>query len=146
MAIQYPVGPGTVLLCDYSKGGFLEPEMIKRRPAVVVSPRLPYRDGLCSVVPLSGSEPAKPVPYVARIDLPAPLPPPFEQSVWWAKCDMLATVGFGRLDLFRTARDQTGKRKYIQPKLSEVAFRAVQEAILAALGMQDLTFEWKDSS
>ncbi|PIP00629.1 type II toxin-antitoxin system PemK/MazF family toxin [Pleomorphomonas carboxyditropha] len=135
MAIQYPVSPGTVLLCDYSKGGFLEPEMVKRRPAVVVSPRLPYRDKLCTVVPLSGSEPERPVSYVARIDLASPLPAPFEHNVWWAKCDMLATVSFDRLDLFRTARDQTGKRKYLQPKLPEPAFRAIQEAILAALGI-----------
>lgn len=146
MAIQYPVVPGTVLLCDYSKGGFLAPEMIKRRPAVVVSPRLPRREGLCTVVPLSGSEPARPVSYVARIDLPVALPAPFEQSVWWAKCDMLATVSFDRLDLFRTARDQTGKRKYLQPKISDDALVSIREAILAALGMQGLTFERKDSS
>ncbi len=135
MAIKYPVKPGTVLLCDYSKGGFLEPEMVKRRPAIVVSPRLPHRDRLCTVVPLSGSEPERLVSYVARIDLPNPLPEPFGQNVWWAKCDMLATVSFDRLDLFRTARDQTGKRKYLHPELPEDDFRAIQEAILAALGI-----------
>jgi DNA-binding CsgD family transcriptional regulator len=30
------------------------------------------------------------------------LPEPFSSPVAWAKCDMLATVGFGRLDLFRS--------------------------------------------
>ncbi len=97
-------------------------------------------------MPLSGSEPERPVSYVARIDLANPLPAPFEQNVWWATCDMLATVSSDRLDLFRTARDQTGKRKYLQPKLPEHAFRAIQRAILAALGIQDLTFAREDSS
>jgi uncharacterized protein YifN (PemK superfamily) len=47
MGIKYPVGIGTILLCDYSRGGFQPPEMVKKRPAVVISPRLPHRDGLC---------------------------------------------------------------------------------------------------
>src|SRR5271168_5216254 len=85
MPIRYPVGPGAIVLCDYSLGGFREPEMVKRRPSVVVSPRLPHRDGLCSVVPLSGTAPIRDVGYVVRIELPAALPAPFEQRVWWAR-------------------------------------------------------------
>jgi mRNA interferase MazF len=136
MPIQYPVGPGTILLCDYSMGGFRDPEMVKRRPAIVVSPRLPHRnDLLCAVVPLSGSEPVRPVDYVVRLELAAPLPHPFPQSVWWAKCDMIATVGFQRLDLFRTERDQSGKRKYIHPKLSPEDLERVQGGILHGLGL-----------
>jgi mRNA interferase MazF len=135
MPNRYPVGPGTVLLCDISLGGFREPEMVKRRPAVVVSPRLPYRDELCTVVPLSGTEPVRLVPYVLRIAFEAALPAPFGQTVWWAKCDMIATVGFGRLDLFRTDRDQTGRRKYLHPKLLESDLVRVRQGILNALGM-----------
>lgn len=139
MAIRYPVRPGTILLCDYSLGGFREPEMVKRRPAVVVSPRLPHRDELCTVVPLSGSEPDRPLAYVIRVELSAPLPEPFEQSVWWAKCDMLATVAFRRLDLFRTGRDQEGKRKYLHPLLPESDLMRVRQGVLHALGIGHLT-------
>jgi uncharacterized protein YifN (PemK superfamily) len=135
MPIQHHVAAGTILLCDYSLGGFREPEMIKRRPAVVVSPRLRHRDDLCAVVPLSGSEPETPVEYVVRLDLSAPLPDPFPQSVWWAKCDMIATVGFKRLDLFRTGRDQYGKRKYLQPRLSAEDLERVRGGILNGLGL-----------
>ena len=109
--------------------------MIKRRPAVVVSPRLRHRDGLCTVVPLSGTEPGRPVDYVARLDLQNPLPAPFAETVWWAKCDMIATVGFERLDLFRTARDQTGRRKYLHPMLPPDDMAKIRAAILAALGI-----------
>jgi mRNA interferase MazF len=139
MAIRYPVGPGTILLCDYSLGGFRPPEMIKRRPAIVLSPRLAFRDNLCSVVPLSGSAPARQVEYVVRLALPKPLPAPFEQDVWWAKCDMIATVSFERLDLFRTGRDQSGKRKYIHPVLMAEDMARVRQGVLAGLGLKDLT-------
>lgn len=137
MPLRYPVSPATILLCDYSAGGFLPPEMVKRRPAIVVSPRLPHRDGLCTVVPLSGSPSGRQLAYEVELRLAAPLPHPFQQDVWWAKCDMLATVGFERLDLFRTGRDQDGKRKYLQPKLGRDDFTRIQNGILSALGMSD---------
>ena len=136
MPIRYAVAPGTLLLCDFSKGGFRAPEMVKRRPAVVVSPRLPYRDGLCAVVPLSTTPPAHEVAYAVKIELEAPLPAPFDFPVCWAKCDMIATVAFERLDLFRTARDASAKRKYFTPKLSQDLFEAVQRGILAGLGIE----------
>jgi mRNA interferase MazF len=56
MGIQFAVAPGIILLCDYSRGGFQAPEMVKRRPAIVISPRLRHRDGLCTVVPVSSIE------------------------------------------------------------------------------------------
>lgn len=138
MSIQFAVGPGTILLCDYSRGGFQGPEMVKRRPAVVISPRLPYRDGLCAVVPLSGSAPTHAVNYVVRLEFSQALPEPFEQRVWWAKCDMIATVAFARLDLFRSGRDQ-GRRRYFHPKLTGTDFGRVRAGVLYGLGFGNLT-------
>lgn len=136
MAIRYPVGVGTILRCDYARGGFRPPEMTKARPAVVISPRLPYRDGLCTVVPLSTTPPKQPVPYVVEIELDLPLPAPFDRSVMWAKCDMLATIGFDRLDLFRTARDRaSGLRRYLRPRLAPDDLARVHQGVLCALGL-----------
>ncbi|HVV41203.1 MAG TPA: type II toxin-antitoxin system PemK/MazF family toxin [Nitrobacter sp.] len=135
MGIKYPVGVGTILLCDYGRGGFQEPEMVKKRPAVVISPRLPYRDGLCTVIPLSQTRPEHNVDYVVRIELPSPLPYPFPYCVFWAKCDMVATVSFERLDLFQTARDQTGKRKYLHPKMTDADVKLVRNGVLKAIGL-----------
>lgn len=64
------------------------------------------------------------------------LPEPFDYEVVWAKCDMMATVSFERLDLFRTGRDHTGKRRYLQPKLPEADFGRVRQGILFALGIK----------
>jgi uncharacterized protein YifN (PemK superfamily) len=135
MGIKYPVGVGTVLLCDYSRGGFQPPEMVKRRPAVVISPRLPYRDGLCTVIPLSQDEPDRDLDYVARIDFGNALPHPFPYTVFWAKCDMIATVSFERLDLFHTSRDQSGKRKYLHPKMTAEDIVRVRACVLKAIGL-----------
>ena len=113
--------------------------MVKKRPAVVISPRLPHRDGLCSVVPLSGTASGRELQYQCRLELAEPLPEPFPQHIWWAKCDMLATVGFKRLDLFRTERQSNGQRKYLHPKVSVEQFEEIREAVLFALGMGHLT-------
>ena len=134
MPIKFEVPPRTVLLCDYSKGGFLEPEMIKRRPVIVVSPRLRHRTGLLTVVPLSTTPPANPAAYHCQITLPQALPG-FPALACWVKADMIATVSFGRLDMFRTNRDQTGKRKYLTPRVSEEDFATVLNSIRAALGL-----------
>jgi mRNA interferase MazF len=138
MPIHYPVGAGTILLCNYDTG-FREPEMVKRRPAVVVSPRLPFRNNLCAVVPLSTTEPARIQPYQCRIKLAEPLPKPWTSLVVWAKSDMVATVGFFRLDFFRTERDQYGKRKYLHPKLNAGQMQAVYASILCGFGLGELT-------
>jgi mRNA interferase MazF len=50
-----------------------------------------------------------------------------------------ATVGFGRLDLFRTARDVTGHRQYLHPCLSAADLQQVRAAVLYGLGLGDLT-------
>ena len=120
-------------------GGFRPPEMVKRRPAIVISPRLPHRDKLCTVVPISSDDGERQTDYIVRLELKPPLPAPFSYEVAWAKCDMLATVSFERLDLFHTERDQEGKRKYLHPKLSSADLMRVRNGVLYALGMGNLT-------
>lgn len=136
MPIRYPVAPGTIVLCNYDTG-FRPPEMVKRRPVVVVSPRLPHRDGLATVVPLSTTPPTAAVAYVCELRLAQPLPSPFDDQVMWVKADMVATVAFARLDLFRTARGPDGRRQYLQPKVSADDLARIRAAIAHALGLRD---------
>jgi uncharacterized protein YifN (PemK superfamily) len=135
MPILHAVAPGTILLCDYALGGFVPPEMVKRRPAIVLSPRLPHRDGLCAVVPLSTSPPDRSLAYVVELTLHPPLPAPFDSEVMWAKCDMIATVAFSRLDMFRLGRDQSGKRKYLARHLDALTFERIKLGVRAGLGI-----------
>lgn len=136
MALKFPVKPRTILLCDYSLGGFRAPEMVKRRPAVVIAGALPRRNNLHTVVPLSGTESDPRNLYHCQIELSEPLPAPFDEAVWWVKADMIATVSLERLDLFRTERDQYGKRKYLTHlKVSEDQFGQILDSIRHALGI-----------
>ena len=85
-------------------------------------------------MPLSGSESDARNAYHCRIELPEALPEPFAETVWWVKADMIATVGFARLDLFQTKRNHTGKRKYLTGlKVSEEQFDMIHNAIGHAL-------------
>lgn len=134
--MKYPVRPKTLLLCDYSAGGFREPEMIKRRPAIVLVGNLPGRNNLHTVVPLSGTESPEGRKYHCRLDFEKPLPEPFDETVWWVKADMIATVSLDRLDLFQTARDQYGRRKYLTNlRVSDEQFETVLQAVRHALGL-----------
>lgn len=136
MPLKYPVKSRTILLCDYSLGGFREPEMVKRRPAVVLVGELPRRKNLHTVVPLSGTPSDERDAYCCRLELLEPLPAPFDETIWWVKADMVATVALDRLELFRTPRDQYGKRKYLnQLKISNEQFDAVKAAVRIALGL-----------
>lgn len=139
MSLKFPPKPGLIVICNYNTG-FREPEMVKERLAVVVSPRLPHRDGLCTVVPLSTSPSRSGIRYQCRIELPCDAPAPYEGVIKWAKCDMLATLAYGRMQLPFTGRDKvTGKRKYLQIVLPGEELARVREAMLHALGLESLT-------
>src|SRR6267378_4020448 len=124
--LKFHPEPGTILICDYSNG-FRLPEMVKRRPVITISPRLKRRDGLITVVPLSTSAPTPVCNHHCKISIKPALPEPFDSEEMWAKADMLATVGFERLDLVRTGRDPFGKRKYLTPRLEPAEMQVVYQ-------------------
>jgi len=134
MALKFHPKQGAIILCDYT--GFKAPEMIKKRPVVVISPRLRRRDGLCTVVPLSTTAPNRVEPYNCELELIRPLPAPWRAQTHWVKADMLATVGFHRLDLIRTGRDQYGKRKYLNVIVPQDDLERIRVCVLHALGIR----------
>ncbi|PZM11950.1 type II toxin-antitoxin system PemK/MazF family toxin [Rhizobium tubonense] len=139
MALKFPPQLGLVVICDYATG-FRPPEMVKERLAIVVSKRLPNRDGLCTVVPLSTSPSRSEIRYQCQTTLPSEAPPPYQGTIKWAKADMLATVAFDRLSLPYTGRDKsTGKRKYLQIVLGAEELKKIRVAMLHALDLAILT-------
>ena len=137
MALKYHPKPGAIILCDYT--GFKVPEMVKTRPVVVVSPRLRNRDELCTVVPLSTTEPNRKQLYHCEIEMVRPLPAPWVSIKYWVKADMLATVGFHRLSPIRIGQDHEGKRKYLNYVLNAEELQNVRDCVLQALGLPHLT-------
>jgi len=56
MSLEFYPDYGTVLICDFSTG-FQPPEMVKKRPVVIVSPRKRYNAETVTIVPLSTRPP-----------------------------------------------------------------------------------------
>lgn len=96
MALPYFPRRGEVLVCDFDTG-FQPPEMVKKRPVVVVSRKDSHNRKLCTVVPFSTTAPNPvhnwhhPLPHVQVPGLQA-------MNTMWAKCDMVVTVSFDRLN------------------------------------------------
>ena len=106
--LKYFPGVGAIVICDFS--GLEKPEMTKRRLAIVVSPKLNYREGLCTIVPCSTSEPRWKKNYHCQIKLDPPLPPPYDSPDQWVKSDMIYTMALHRLDVPHLKDRQTGQR------------------------------------
>ena len=87
---------GSIIRCDFSQG-FSEPEMVKNRPVIVLTPRIKDRPGLCTVAALSGTPPEKVMPCHAQTDIMPVLPTPFESKGIWVKGDMVNAVSYIRL-------------------------------------------------
>jgi len=137
MAIQYHPEPGTILICDFR--GHEAPEMLKRRPVVVISPRLRNRTGLCTVVPLSTSAPTKIEPYHYRLHTDPPMHEPYSSPSHWVKADMVYTVAFSRLFLMTGGKDSSGKRIYDNRIIDKADLLKIQSAVLCGLGLTALT-------
>jgi uncharacterized protein YifN (PemK superfamily) len=137
MPVQFHPKQGCVVVVDFS-GGFKEPEMVKRRLAIVLSKPIRRRPNIMTVVPLSTLEPQHPMPYHLFLDLGFDLPGAWRRKCW-LKGDMVTSVAFHRVDLLRRKDGATGRRKYLDKPLDDFVFRDVQTAVMHGLGLSALT-------
>ena len=138
MPIKEHPDTGSVVMCDFN-AGFREPEMVKRRPAVVISPKIRNRPHLCTVVALSTTPPDPAMPYHRQIDLRPRLPAGWQSDGVWVKGDMINAVGFHRLDLIRLGKDVSGRRLYLYEPQSAENLKIIRQCVLRALGLAGLT-------
>lgn len=124
---------GAVLICDFS--GFHEPEMVKRRPVVVVSKPIDSRKGLCTIVALSTTAPDPVLPMHCRISIDPLLPAPYNSNQHWVKGDMIYALSFDRLYPFKLGKDQDGKRIYEPRFLTKAQLDDVIKCVLAGVGI-----------
>lgn len=134
--LHHPM-PGTIVVCDF-RVGFKPPEMVKRRPSIVISPQIQQRGNLCTVVPISTDKPHRPMSYHLEL-LHLKLPPPYEEGPNWVKADMVFAASFERLELLRVGKDNTGKRLYNLITLSTEDLKKVRAAVICSLGLSALT-------
>ena len=135
MPITFYPKTGTVLMCDFNTG-FIPPEMIKKRPVVIISPWSRRHTQLFTVVPLSGTPPISVHDYHVRL---RESPMPEWDNELWAKCDLVTSVCMQRLDRICTGRDQNNKRQYESRLVGPEDLKAIQLAVLHGLGFSALT-------
>jgi len=126
------------MMCDFS-AGFRVPEMAKRRPVVIVSPKIAARPKICTIVALSTLTPEKVMPYHCQIDIRPKLPSPWESEGVWVKGDMINAVGFHRLDFIRMGKDNNGKRIYLYEPVSNEDKKKIRQCMLHSIGLSLLT-------
>jgi mRNA interferase MazF len=134
MALQFAPKLGTIVLVDFDKG-FMPPEMVKPRLAVVVSPPIRARGKLLTVVPLSTTAPQVLMPYHCQVDIPFDLPARWGNMTRWAKGDMINAVSFARTSLLSLGKDISGQRVYQTAVLPPSQLSQIQHCVLAALGL-----------
>ena len=129
MRLQFQPRPGTLWMCDFNTG-FKPPEMVKKRPVVIIAPDGKSATGLCTVVPLSTVRPNQVRPFHHLMD-PKSLPARLAGKESWAKCDMLYTVSLDRLS-------RVTKRGGVEPATFRVLgedLEAIRDGVLVALGL-----------
>lgn len=117
-------------MCDFQS--FKAPEMEKVRPVIVISPRLPNRGNIVTVVPLSTTKPHIVQPYTVLLSKNYHPKEPDLPSVW-AKCDMVTNLGVERLNGFKV-----GRRKWELPVCTPEDLLAVRHGVLHGLGFGNL--------
>jgi mRNA interferase MazF len=130
MPLGYFPRAGEVLVCDFTS--FQIPEMTKVRPVVVISPRLPYRSEIVTIVPLSTTAPKHDLPFVVRLSKNYH-PLEADNLPTWAKCDMLTNLGLHRLNRFKV-----GRRKWEAPIMTEADLAAIRKGVIHGLGLSHL--------
>ena len=127
MSITFHPKAGAVLVCDFR--GYIEPEIIKTRPVVVISPNHMRRPGLVTVIPLSTTAPLHMEDY--HYLLHGNPVPGSDAKVVWAKCDLVATVSIERLD-----RKKVGRGRYAVGHVSMELVRAMRRCAAISLGLE----------
>ena len=134
MPLNFHPKTGAVLMCDFTTG-FKPPEMTKRRPVVVISPRRRRSGRTCTVVPLSTAAPDPVLPFHHCMN-PNSMPGSLANRRNWAKCDMATTVSLERLDRVFVGRSH-GRRGYVAGMATPGDLEAIRRGVIYALGLAD---------
>jgi uncharacterized protein YifN (PemK superfamily) len=120
----------SIVVCDFK--GFVVPEMVKKRPCIVIAK---HRENskLVTVVPMSTTAPATLEDYHCEL-VPCPIPGQPAGTRVWAKCDMVYTVSIDRLELWRSA-----PRVYVRIEVTDADFQRIKDGVRAGLHLRPPT-------
>ncbi|WP_366142413.1 type II toxin-antitoxin system PemK/MazF family toxin [uncultured Roseibium sp.] len=130
MALKFFPKAGQIYYADFSD--LSPPEICKKRPVIVISPKLPGRSNLAAIVPISLSAPVREVPYVYKLSRNYHPREPDDLDCW-AKADLVMNISLGRMDCIKV-----GRRRYEYPQLTPEDLLGVRRAVLAGLGLDKI--------
>ena len=127
--------PGTIVRVDLNTG-FRFPEMEKQHPCVIISKPIVGREQLCTIVPVSATEPKQATAaYCQHLTFDPRLPETYTKEHMWAKCDMVMTVAFHRLHLLHAGKDENGDRLYDVRVLPAEILAEIRQKVVLAIGL-----------
>jgi len=121
MTLNFQPKAGSVVYCDYD--GFVVPEMIKKRPVIVISKHR-HNSKLLTIVPISSTQPDRILDHHIEMDEKFCLEF-LSRKKSWVKCDMINVVSISRLNLVRDKK--SGIRH--TPNIGEVLLHKIKESI-----------------
>jgi mRNA interferase MazF len=135
MPIEHHPKPGQVFDCDFR--GNIYPEIVKKRPVVILTPKYAQRADLVAVVPLSTTAPDKICEFHCVLEK-NPVPGEDEAMKIWVKGDLVQTVTFTRLSGYWLEKVHD-KRKYLTVRVSDADMMKIKKCVLHGLGFSGLT-------
>jgi len=132
MTITFYPHPGDVLICNFDTG-FHPPEMVKKRPVVVISKHRRRGAQIVTVVPLSTTAPNPVEDHHYIIDASV-LPGRLSHRQTWAKCDMVVSIALNRLDRIMV-KGRGGKRTYQTGRLASVDLTSIRQRVGRHIGL-----------
>lgn len=125
--MQHQPKVGTIINCNFE--GYISPEMLKRRPVVVLR-KNKLNSQLVTVVPISTTAPRK------ATNLHIEIEGPIDGKQAWIKCDMIYTVCLSRLSRLKQ-KDENGHYQWVNKSLDANLLEEVKKSIANYLGLND---------
>lgn len=116
--------PNTIVMCDFS--GFVSPEMVKKRPVIVIQ-KSKDNPKLVTIVPFSTTAPHQ------ASELHIEVSGPLDGKQAWVKCDMITTVCLERLDRLKIV--EANVRRWGTKSLDKPTFDLVCKGVAKYLGL-----------
>lgn len=134
MALFHPPQVGTIVKCDFPSC-FSPPEMVKNRAVIVINVKIPGREHMLTVVPISNTPPSP--EFAHHCLLPDRLLPHYMKDGQgrWVKGDMVYTLSTSRMSPITRRDASSGKRVYEYPRLDLEHLRKVRACVASALGI-----------
>ncbi|MGE7139279.1 type II toxin-antitoxin system PemK/MazF family toxin [Luteibacter sp. NPDC031894] len=139
MAINGSPRNGAILMCEFNAHELelaSDGNMVKTRAVVVLSPQHQRRGKLLHVVPISMTPPREIEPWHVEIPLECiPAPARHREGTRWAKCDMVVTVGWSRLNRYKGPK-RDGRDVYYDTYVDIETMVKLKKAVAAVFGIR----------